>query len=73
LESKQIAEGIRGAILLAVAALMVVLLIKFNLVMTKMGIPLRRVYYFPLAVIVAASWLIYRGLRTILAAFKDSS
>jgi len=72
LESRQIADVVRGAILLSTAALMIVLLLKLNSVMTKMGIPVRRVYYFPLAIVVATSWLTYRGLRTILAAFRDS-
>ncbi len=72
LKSRCIADTIRGAILLAVAALMIVLMFKFNSVMTKMGIPIRRVYYFPLAIVLATSWLTYRGIKTILAALRDS-
>ena len=73
MESRQIADLIRAAILLAIAALMVVALLKFYAVLPRMGISVKEVYYFPIAVIGAICWLCYQGIRTLIAVFRTPS
>ncbi|MFH1312179.1 MAG: hypothetical protein ABIJ00_03040 [Candidatus Eisenbacteria bacterium] len=72
MESRQIADLVRGAILLAIAVLMVVLLVRLYQALPRMGISVKQVYYFPIAIIAAVCWLAYRGVRTILAAFRNT-
>jgi hypothetical protein len=71
-ESRQIADLIRGAILLAIALLMIVLLVRLYQALPRMGISVKQVCYFPIAIIAAVCWLTYRGVRTILAAFRNA-
>jgi hypothetical protein len=72
MESRQIADLVRGAILLAIALLMIVLLVRLYQALPNMGISVKQVYYFPIAIIAAVCWLTYRGVRTILAAFRNT-
>jgi hypothetical protein len=71
-ESRQVADLVRGAILLAIALLMIVLLVRLYQAFPRMGISFKQVYYFPIAIIAAVCWLAYRGVRTILAAFRNT-
>jgi hypothetical protein len=71
-ESRSIADLIRGAILLAIAVLMIVLLVRLYQALPRIGISVKQVYYFPIAIIGAVCWLTYRGVRTILAAFRNT-
>jgi hypothetical protein len=73
MESKRIADLVRGGILLAIAILMIVLLHKFYQVLPRMGISVKQVYYFPIAVIAAICWLTYRGIRTIVSTLRNAS
>ena len=72
MESKRVADLVRGGILLAIAILMIVLLYKFYQIVPRMGISVKQVYYFPIALIGAICWLAYRGIRTIVTAFRNA-
>jgi hypothetical protein len=72
LESRQIADLIRGGLLLAVAVLLAVLLRKFYQIFPHVGISVKHVYYFPIAIIGGICWVAYRGIRTIVTALKDT-
>ena len=72
MESQRIADLIRGGILLAIAVLMAVLLWKFYHLLPRMGISVKQVRYFPIAVIAAICWLTYRGVRTIVTTLRES-
>ena len=73
MESRKIADLIRAGILLAIACLMIVVLWKFYVALPRLGISVKDVYYFPIAVIGAICWLTYRGVRTLLAVFREPS
>ena len=73
MESRQIADLVRGGILLAVAVLLAVFLWKFYQVLPRMGISVKQVFYFPIAVIAAICWVAYRGIRVIVTAFKHTA
>ncbi len=70
MESKEIADLVRGGILLAIALLMGVVLYKFYTVFPRMGISIKEIYYFPIAVIGAISWLSYSGLRIVISILR---
>jgi hypothetical protein len=72
-ESKRIADLVRGGILLAIAVSMAVLLHKFYQIVPRMGISIKQVFYFPIAVVAAICWLTYRGIRTIVATLRNAS
>jgi hypothetical protein len=69
-QSRQVVEVVRGGILLAIAVLMAVLLHKFYQTFPRLGISVKQVYYFPIAIVAAICWLTYRGIKTIVAAFR---
>ena len=73
MESRRIADLVRGGILLANAILLVILLHKFYYALPRMGISVKQVYYFPIAIIAGICWLTYRGVKTIVTAFKNAS
>jgi hypothetical protein len=71
-ESRQIAGLVRGGILLAVAVLLAVFLWKFYQVLPKMGISVKQIFYFPIALIAAICWVTYRGISIVITAFRDT-
>jgi hypothetical protein len=71
-ESRQISELVRGGILLAIGALLGVLLWKFYQMAPRMGISIKDIFYFPIAVIAAICWFTYRGVRTIVTALRGT-
>jgi hypothetical protein len=72
LESRQLADLVRGGILLAIAVTMAVLLYKFYQVFPRLGISVKQVYYFPIALLAAICWLTYRGVRAIVTSLRDA-
>jgi hypothetical protein len=70
LESRQLADVVRGGILLATAVLLGVLLWKFYQVAPRMGISVKQVYYFPIALVAGICWVTYRGVKTIVTALR---
>lgn len=71
MESRRIAELVRGGILMAIGLLMAVLLWKVYHVFPRVGISIKQVYYFPIAIIAAVCWLTYRGVSIVLTAFRN--
>ena len=70
MESRQLADVVRGGILLATAILLGVLLWKFYQVAPRMGISIKQAYYFPIALVAGICWVTYRGVKTIVTALR---
>ena len=71
-DSRKISEIVRGAMLLAVAVLLGIMLWKFYVVFPKAGISVKQVYFFPIAVIAAICWVTYRGIKIIITALRET-
>jgi predicted PurR-regulated permease PerM len=72
LESNKIGELLRGAILIAIAVFMAVLLHKVHVFLTERGISIKDVIVFPIALIGAICWLTYRGVKAVVSAFRQT-
>jgi uncharacterized membrane protein len=72
MDSKRIVDLTRGAILLAVAVLLGVLLWKFYRIFPEAGISVKNLRIFPIAIIGGICWVTYRGLKLILSALRNT-
>jgi len=70
MDSRKLSELLRGGVLLATAILLGVMLWKFYQVFPKVGISVKEVVYFPIAVIAAICWVTYRGIKIVITALR---
>ncbi|MGQ9603048.1 MAG: hypothetical protein ACUVUU_02450 [bacterium] len=71
MKPRKVAEIVHGGILLALAVMMGFLLFEFRQMVSKQGISSASIRWFPAVLVAAIIWLVYRGTKIILAAWKD--
>jgi hypothetical protein len=72
MEPSRIVDLTRGIILLTVAVLLGVLLWKFYQVFPGVGISVKSLRIFPIAIVGGICWVTYRGLKLILSALRNT-